>query len=54
MSDEVDVESARLERLNEQKKQRIEELMFVDVHAKDVHVQTTPKIIFRKVKKNEG
>ena len=54
MSDEIDIETRRLDRLNVQKQKRLNELMSVDVEHKDVHIQTTPKVIFGKVKKNEG
>ena len=54
MSDEIDIETRRLERLNAQKQKRLNELMSVDVEHKDVHTQTTPTLIFKKVKKNEA
>ena len=54
MSDDIDVESARLERLNSQKMKRLNELMSVDVEHKDVHTQTIPTLIFKKVQKDEA
>ena len=56
MSDEIDIETDRLAKLNSQRTKRISEILSenADLEHKAVHEQIIPKNIFKKVQKDEA